>query len=61
MVVSNADLIERGLDSADEWIRSRTGVIERRLAAEGETLIDLAEKAARDVLAQVTPWDGRPQ
>jgi 3-oxoacyl-[acyl-carrier-protein] synthase-3 len=52
VVVNNTDLIEQGLDSADEWIRSRTGVIERRLAAEGETLIDLAEKAARDVLAK---------
>jgi hypothetical protein len=31
VVVINADLIEQGLDSADEWIRSCTGVIERRL------------------------------
>ncbi|MCW2528131.1 MAG: 3-oxoacyl-(acyl-carrier-protein) synthase [Pseudonocardiales bacterium] len=52
VTVSNIDLIEQGLDSDDEWIRSRTGVVERRLAATGQTLIDLAELAARDVLAK---------
>ncbi len=44
-VVSNADL-ERLVDTSDEWIRTRTGIRERRKAAEGETTGDLAYHAA---------------
>jgi len=50
--ITNVDLIAKGLESDDEWIRSRTGIIERRIAAEGESLLDMAELAARDVLAK---------
>jgi 3-oxoacyl-[acyl-carrier-protein] synthase-3 len=50
-VKTNADLVADGLDSDDEWIRSRTGIVERHLAST-ETLVDLGEKAARDVLAK---------
>ncbi|MCW2522267.1 MAG: 3-oxoacyl-ACP synthase [Frankiales bacterium] len=50
-VKTNADLVAGGLDSDDDWIRTRTGIVERHLAAE-ETLVDLAERAARDVLAK---------
>jgi 3-oxoacyl-[acyl-carrier-protein] synthase-3 len=49
---TNDDLVARGLDSSDEWIRTRTGVVERRVAAEGETLIDMAERAARDAITK---------
>ena len=35
-VVTNADL-EKLVDTSDEWIASRTGIRERRMAAEGET------------------------
>ncbi|GIX33700.1 MAG: 3-oxoacyl-[acyl-carrier-protein] synthase 3 [Lysobacterales bacterium] len=36
--------------TSDEWIRERTGIRERRIAAEGETTCDLAEQAARAAL-----------
>ncbi len=39
------------LDTSDDWIRSRTGILSRRFAAEGETTADLATQAARRALA----------
>ena len=45
-VVTNADL-EKLVETSDEWIFTRTGVRERRVAAEGENTVDLAEHAAR--------------
>ena len=50
-VLTNADL-EKLVDTSDEWIRERTGIRERRVAAEGETTADLAEIAARRAMAQ---------
>lgn len=47
--VTNHDLT-RMLDTSDEWIRTRTGVAERRILTE-ETLEDLARDAARAALA----------
>ncbi len=44
-ILTNADL-EKMVDTSDEWIRSRTGIEERHIAAEGEYTVDLAEKAA---------------
>lgn len=44
-IVTNADLIARGVDSDDEWIRSRVGVAERHWAEEGETVVDMAQVA----------------
>ncbi len=44
-VLSNADL-EALVETSDEWIRERTGIRERRIAADGETTCDLAEQAA---------------
>src|SRR2546421_2399564 len=38
------------VDTTDEWIRSRTGIERRHVAADGETTVDLAEKAARRAL-----------
>src|SRR4030081_698164 len=49
-IVTNADL-ERLVDTSDEWIRSRTGIKQRHVAAERETTPDLAEHAARRALA----------
>jgi 3-oxoacyl-[acyl-carrier-protein] synthase-3 len=43
--LTNADL-EKMVDTTDEWIRSRTGIEERHIAADGEYTVDLAEKAA---------------
>jgi 3-oxoacyl-[acyl-carrier-protein] synthase III len=45
-VLTNADL-EKRVDTSDEWIRSRTGIIQRHVVAEGETTTDLAEHASR--------------
>ena len=44
-VVTNQDL-EKFVETSDEWIRSRTGIRERRKAADGETTGDLAFHAA---------------
>jgi 3-oxoacyl-[acyl-carrier-protein] synthase-3 len=38
------------LDTSDEWIRTRTGISERRIAAEGESTSSLATAAAKEVL-----------
>lgn len=44
-VLTNADL-EKMVDTSDEWIVARTGIRERRVAAEGQTTGDLAFEAA---------------
>lgn len=49
-VLTNADL-ERMVDTSDEWIRTRTGIRERRIAAEGECTSDMGAEAARRALA----------
>ncbi|MBM3246575.1 MAG: ketoacyl-ACP synthase III [Candidatus Omnitrophica bacterium] len=49
-VLTNADL-EKMVDTSDEWITTRTGIKERRLAAKSEATSDLAIKAAKDALA----------
>ncbi|MGH3735869.1 MAG: beta-ketoacyl-ACP synthase III [Micromonosporaceae bacterium] len=48
-VVSNAEICER-IDSSDEWIRTRSGIIERRWATEDETVIGMAVAAANDAV-----------
>jgi 3-oxoacyl-[acyl-carrier-protein] synthase-3 len=48
-VVTNDDLAAT-LDTSDAWIRERTGIRERRIAAEGELTSDLAVAAARDAI-----------
>jgi 3-oxoacyl-[acyl-carrier-protein] synthase-3 len=49
-VLTNADL-EKRVDTSDEWIRERTGIRQRHIAAEGETTSDLAQLAAERALA----------
>jgi 3-oxoacyl-[acyl-carrier-protein] synthase-3 len=49
-VLTNADL-EKRVDTSDEWIRERTGIRQRHIAAEGETTSDLAKVAAERALA----------
>ena len=49
-VMTNAEL-EKMVETSDEWIRTRTGISERRIAAEGENTSDLALKAAQAALA----------
>jgi len=48
-VLTNADL-EKMVDTTDEWIRTRTGISERRIAADDQTTGDLAEAAGREAL-----------
>jgi len=48
-VVPNA-FFESILDTSDEWIRQRTGIGERRFAADGQTTSDLATAAIRSAL-----------
>lgn len=47
--LTNADLTKM-VDTSDEWIRTRTGIVERRIAAVDEKTSDLASKAALDAL-----------
>ena len=49
-VVSNEEIAQR-LDTSDEWIRSRTGIGERRIADPGTSTVDLAVEAGRRALA----------
>jgi 3-oxoacyl-[acyl-carrier-protein] synthase III len=49
-VVSNDDIIGP-INSSDEWIRQRTGVIERRRATAEVEAVDLAEAAANEAIA----------
>jgi 3-oxoacyl-[acyl-carrier-protein] synthase III len=55
-VLTNRDL-EKMVDTSDEWIRERTGIGERRIAADGEAASDLALRAAQRALeaARVLP------
>lgn len=48
-IVPNDDLIEP-INSSDEWIRQRTGIITRTRASEGITAVDLATTAAREAI-----------
>lgn len=57
-IVTNHEL-EQIMDTTDEWIRTRTGIRERRVKAEGETTVSLAETACQRALdaAGVDPGD----
>lgn len=48
-ILTNADL-SKMVDTSDEWIRERTGISQRHIAAEGELTSDLATAAARQAL-----------
>jgi 3-oxoacyl-[acyl-carrier-protein] synthase-3 len=49
-IVSNDELARR-VDTSDEWIRTRTGIRQRHLAADGQTASDLAYAASQRALA----------
>ncbi|GAA3986975.1 ketoacyl-ACP synthase III [Thermobifida alba] len=57
-VVTNDDLAAR-VDTSDEWIRSRVGIAERRIASPGESVTDMAVAAGGKALAAsgLTPDD----
>ncbi|MDV7765416.1 beta-ketoacyl-ACP synthase III [Peribacillus sp. CSMR9] len=49
-IVTNADL-EKMMDTSDEWIRTRTGIEERRIANDDIETSDMAYEAAKAALA----------
>ncbi|MCZ0951370.1 MAG: ketoacyl-ACP synthase III [Rhodospirillaceae bacterium] len=57
-VLTNFDL-EKMIDTTDEWIRTRTGIERRHIAAKDEATSDLSEQACRAALdaAGLTPAD----
>ena len=50
-IVTNEELAAR-LDTSDQWIRQRTGIGERRVAAAAELTSDLAVRAAERALTE---------
>ena len=57
-VLTNADL-EKMVDTTNEWIVTRTGIKQRRIASDNEATSDMAVKAAKSALknAGMTPQD----
>ena len=57
-VVMNDELVER-INSSDQWIRERSGIVSRRWAAKDETVIDMAQAASRQAIehAGIAPGD----
>lgn len=49
-IMTNADF-EKTLETSDEWIRTRTGIRERRICAPGENTLTLSKLAAERALA----------
>ena len=49
-VLTNDDLARRGVDTSDEWVRARTGIRQRHVAADEESTSDLALAASREAL-----------
>ena len=49
-ILTNEEL-EDMVDTSHEWIHTRTGMVERRIAAEGETTSDMAAEAARTAMS----------
>ncbi len=57
-ILTNFDL-EKMVDTSDEWIRQRTGIVERRIAEDDIATSDLSVNAARLAIkkAQIDPLD----
>ena len=50
-IVTNADIAARGVDTSDQWIRDRVGIVERRFARKDESVVDMAVDAGAKALA----------
>ncbi|MGH3546735.1 MAG: beta-ketoacyl-ACP synthase 3, partial [Pseudonocardiaceae bacterium] len=50
-IVTNADIAARGVDTTDEWIRARVGIVERRFARNDQSVVDMAVDAGSKALA----------
>ena len=55
-ILTNFDIAEL-VDTDDEWIQTRTGIRERRIAREDESVLDMAAAAARMALADAEVQD----
>ncbi|TDD92915.1 ketoacyl-ACP synthase III [Actinomadura darangshiensis] len=57
-VVPNEEICAR-LDSSDEWIRTRSGIVTRRIAGPDETVVDMAQRAGHNAMcaAGLSPED----
>lgn len=57
-VLTNKDL-EKAIDTSDEWIKSRTGIAQRHIAAEDEYSSSMGHKAALAAIknAEINPGD----
>ncbi|MER2134639.1 MAG: beta-ketoacyl-ACP synthase III [Arthrobacter sp.] len=51
VIVSNDDVCQ-WIDSSDEWIRQRTGIVTRHRADKGTSVVDMAELAGREALSK---------
>ncbi len=49
-IVPNSELVDR-LDSSDEWIRERSGIVTRRWGGPQDTVVSMSEAAAREAVA----------
>lgn len=58
-IVTNDDLAKMGLETNDAWIQERTGIRQRHIARDGESLKSLSAEAARQAMqrAGVTPGE----
>ncbi|MFY9808870.1 MAG: beta-ketoacyl-ACP synthase III [Pseudonocardiaceae bacterium] len=50
-IVTNADIAARGVDTSDEWIQARVGIVERRFARTDQSVVDMAVDAGAKALA----------
>lgn len=50
-VVTNDDIAASGVDTSDEWVRDRVGIVERRFARPDESLVDMASDAGAKAVA----------
>ncbi|MCH2038137.1 MAG: beta-ketoacyl-ACP synthase 3, partial [Rickettsiales bacterium] len=50
-VLTNTDLVSM-VDTSDSWIKERTGISQRHIAADNEVTSDMASQAGRDALTQ---------
>lgn len=51
-IVTNADIAAMGIETNDEWIIERTGIKQRHIAQDGESLASLCAEASRQAMAR---------
>lgn len=50
-IVTNADIAARGVETSDDWIRDRVGIVERRFARKDESVVDMGVDAGAKAVA----------